>query len=720
MDTSRELIDFEIANRAVGHLGRHLYRTTPPALAELVANSFDAYARKVTVRHLPTGGPNGGECVIVADDGTGMGLNTLREKYAKIGREKDPSPAPDGMENRPSMGRKGIGKLASFSIGNEYSSYSRAKGDPGWRTFTLKYEDMLADTTRLSVPCETVAELPGYLEDFSNQESGFIVVISSFRKKWIRSTDDSFRANLSRRFCLAKNKYDFSVEHDGEEIDLSRHVYYDALELVVAFGYGTDDLERAIGPAGTRRKDMILSDGDFKNAEIASSFQDRVAGGLRGWIGFVEKPRQLHSSAGENFANVAVYVDGKIADDDLFRDNPEATNASRYMVGEIFADYLSSGDHKDDFITSSREGLDRSDELVDELVRLAVAMRGQAISRWNEFRTSSSISYLPEFISNDPRYRRWLERLDETGRRMNAKLLKVIPAIIDDNPGDESGDAVRTYVNGAIELVETARRQGLQREFEQLIGGVDNELAVAKLAEMLAQLNITEALGDYKIVSEKLRALDDLEKLMNTDAVEKRFQELIGQNPWLIDPRWKEVPEEREDPTFSARREVFNALHTEAGGHEVIRRTFIDLLVTVQDEGRQQSVIVELKRNKVTSYSDVDYASIYGQISLYRSALIKNDDSMTAADPTSIPAVFILPASSGAAETGRRVRISKPEQDELRNRWNINLIPYNRLMSDSRRALSESISLRKSLRDSRPFFEQGEPNDGTRNEHKNA
>ena len=45
-----EQISFSTANHAVTHLGRNLYSTTPPALAELVANSYDAYATKVDIK----------------------------------------------------------------------------------------------------------------------------------------------------------------------------------------------------------------------------------------------------------------------------------------------------------------------------------------------------------------------------------------------------------------------------------------------------------------------------------------------------------------------------------------------------------------------------------------------------------------------------------------------------------------------------------------------
>ena len=71
-------LKFSVANNAVTHLGRNLYSTTPPALAELVANSYDAYATKVNL-HLSS------ESISVVDNGKGLNLEEFESKYAIIG-----------------------------------------------------------------------------------------------------------------------------------------------------------------------------------------------------------------------------------------------------------------------------------------------------------------------------------------------------------------------------------------------------------------------------------------------------------------------------------------------------------------------------------------------------------------------------------------------------------------------------------------------------------
>ena len=79
-----EQISFSTANNAVTHLGRNLYSTTPPALAELVANSYDAYATKVDIQIEKS-------YIIIADNGKGMSVDELRNKYCRIGNPMQPN-----------------------------------------------------------------------------------------------------------------------------------------------------------------------------------------------------------------------------------------------------------------------------------------------------------------------------------------------------------------------------------------------------------------------------------------------------------------------------------------------------------------------------------------------------------------------------------------------------------------------------------------------------
>ena len=93
-------------------LGSQLYGDTPSVIAELVANSYDADARNVWIT-IDTATNN----VVVEDDGKGMSADDINNSFLNIGYDKR-----DGKKTtdlgRKIMGRKGIGKLAAFSLTN--------------------------------------------------------------------------------------------------------------------------------------------------------------------------------------------------------------------------------------------------------------------------------------------------------------------------------------------------------------------------------------------------------------------------------------------------------------------------------------------------------------------------------------------------------------------------------------------------------------------------
>lgn len=700
-----QTIRFDTANRAASHLGRRLYGTTPPALAELVANSFDAYATRVNIVHIcAEQNPEKRDAIVVADNGVGMSVESLRDRYAHIGREKEIDEAPDGMRTRPAMGQKGIGKLAAFSIGDQYTVYSKSRDDDEWVTFSLDYKELVGSETAFDATYETVSELPRYIvkqiEGAKGQTSGFIVVISRLRRSWSRQTEMSVPSQLSRRFCLSSDRYDFRLFMGGEPLDLSKHDYYRSLQLVCFFGYAEQEVRDLLGEEDERVYDEVSTSG--WSAEERERYQDLIDRGLRGWIGFVDKPSRLKGRDGENNFNVVVYINDKIADEDIFRSSPESTFASRYMVGEVKADYLGESADGESLITSSRQGLDHDEDEVLKLLGVARLIRGNSITRWNAFREKKAVSDLPDYISKDPDYISWVQGLDESNRQLNSKLIRAIKPAIDSGDADES--AVKALVNGTIEMVETARRDRLFFEIGDVADAGDSELIVAKMVALMHRLNLSEAHGLYRVNDERLRAIEKLQQLVKEGAVEKKFQALLGENPWIINPIWRAVGDSQEDPGFSAAREVFNRLiATEisedeagdpSGAKPTMHRTFIDLLITITEGGKQKLVIVEMKRDKVTSYSHVTYTSIYEQIDKYRVALIQNKADWRDRSPLDIPAYFIIPSNSGKPGDNNAITL---RDDQIRRlaEDNITLIKYSELISNCKRSLSNELALRR-------------------------
>ena len=117
-------VDYQI----IEHFSEHLYDSPNKAVEELVANSFDAFATKVCVF---TPGPYTVDRVIVWDNGDSMDVKGLKELWWIA---KSPKVDGDRMKERDGRKRKiigkfGIGKLASYSVGQVISHVCRHQGD---------------------------------------------------------------------------------------------------------------------------------------------------------------------------------------------------------------------------------------------------------------------------------------------------------------------------------------------------------------------------------------------------------------------------------------------------------------------------------------------------------------------------------------------------------------------------------------------------------------
>ena len=100
----------------IEHLGIKMYSRLPNAMAELIANAYDADAKTVHINIVENSTERS---ISVSDDGVGMSFDEINEKFLRIGRKRrkdDNGLSPSG--ERKITGRKGLGKLAFFGIGN--------------------------------------------------------------------------------------------------------------------------------------------------------------------------------------------------------------------------------------------------------------------------------------------------------------------------------------------------------------------------------------------------------------------------------------------------------------------------------------------------------------------------------------------------------------------------------------------------------------------------
>ena len=140
-DTIVIAIDYAI----IQHFSQHLYGSPNKAVEELVANGFDALARMVDV-WVP--GPQVDDSVLVWDDGQSMGVDGLKSLWeiARSPKSRVPNRQVTGTVDghtitRDMIGKFGIGKLASYAVGDRITHFCRSQD--GYLVASVYYVDVL-------------------------------------------------------------------------------------------------------------------------------------------------------------------------------------------------------------------------------------------------------------------------------------------------------------------------------------------------------------------------------------------------------------------------------------------------------------------------------------------------------------------------------------------------------------------------------------------------
>ena len=95
-----------------------LYSNAAAVLSEAVANTWDADAKLVEIDIGP-------KVITIEDNGVGMDLDAINNRFLSVGYNKRATEGEKSKNGRPFMGRKGIGKLALFSIAGTIEVHTR-------------------------------------------------------------------------------------------------------------------------------------------------------------------------------------------------------------------------------------------------------------------------------------------------------------------------------------------------------------------------------------------------------------------------------------------------------------------------------------------------------------------------------------------------------------------------------------------------------------------
>lgn len=629
------------------HLGINLYSSIPPVLSEVVANSYDADATKVNISIYKEDEP----FITILDDGKGMSLSDINDKYLKVGyRKRDSGEHLSSHFKRPVMGRKGIGKLSLFSIANRIEVHTKRKDEDG-EAFVIE-RDKLEQVIRAGASTFSPREEP--FDSSLLGESGTYIKLSEL-KKGVAQSETYLRRNIARRFSLISTENNpFEIQINGNPVSITDRGYIDKVNYVWLIG--EYDVNR-LGNNTNLSEDPIQLKGD-----LAEGYK------VCGWIGSVSKPSDLKTEDASN-NKISIIVRGKLAQEDVLSNFSEGGMYASYLVGEICADFLDEDDLPD-VATSNRQQIKDTDERYTALQAFVQKILKRIQGDWTKLRNDTNVKKGQRDI---PELKEWFETLQGDSKRQAERIFQTIEnSTIDD---DDLNKKRELYGYGILAF-ERLRIADNLSALEKL----DSTDMLEQFGSVFSRMQDVEAALYYDIASQRVSVLKQLTVYCDANSKEKILQEHLFNHLWLLDSSWERATEGSERLESSVTKE-FNEVSDSLTEDE--RKARIDIRYK---NVAGKHIIIELKRYEMTyKYSIFNAAE---QISKYRKALQKCLKTMAPDDATPIETILIVGPNAFKEET--------PDQiEQTLQSVGARMVRYDQLIINAERSYSDYLEANK-------------------------
>ena len=665
-----------ISLNVLNHMGLNLYSNVPAVLAEVIANSWDADATKVDVDF-----DLEGKTITVTDNGCGMTLEDVNSKYLYVGYQKRPREVSPDEEfltlehNRKPMGRKGIGKLSLFSIANSIRVYTRVTGG------TTEAFLMDADEIRKAIDVENPSEVRQYAPEPIDADGnepegrGTRIRITDLKKlRLTRASVQGLRRRLARRFSIIGDAAHFAVNVNDDPITLADRDYFDKARFI--FQYGADYAQHC---AGLEKDDKGEVTGGFSRPHIFDAKGEATEDGpyaIKGWIAIAWHSNDLDGDGqadNDNLNKITIVVRGKVAQEDILQEFRLGGMITKYMFGEIEADFLDLDD-RPDIATSSRQSISEDDERYEALAKF---IKSELRAIWIQTNTLKERAGLRHALSSNPYLKQWYDALRPPHLKKFAD--KIFGDI--DKAGIDESQRQGAYANGVMLFEHLKMNHAMD-----LLEDID----ITKVDQFLRYLRDVDALEaeHYRqIVEERLTIIRKLRQSVDEDAKERILQEYIFDHLFLLDPGW-----ERATQFEDMERRMERVLKSK-------KRLRLDIQYTKYRRVAAAHVIVELKRRSVTvSKTDLEH-----QVRRYMDVLqteLLNSSEENAALP--IQAVCIV----GSRPKGWADERTRQRDEESLRLYGIRVMTYDELIDNAFVAYGKFVEASKSKGDLRELMDQ--------------
>jgi hypothetical protein len=482
---AKRKLKMTVAGRFIDLLGHQMYGGPVQAVAEFVANAWDADSNKVEV-NVPEDPTAEGAEIRVRDYGEGMNFDELTARYLTIGYERRKERGETTKSGRLVMGRKGIGKLAGFGIAEDI--VLRSVKDHWLVEFTLNYTDLKSRTKLESLEIVPEIDAP------SNEENGVTVILRSLKLE--RGINvDSFRKSISRRFAL--NTEIMGIVVNGESItkeDL-------ALEYKI--------------PSG---------DGEWMEEDVEGF------GKVSYWFGFLNETIKDSELRG-----VSVFARGRIA-----QVTPFFFNLSGGINGQVGLEYLTGQvkaetlDEEIDYIATPRQTVNWQFGNAPVLEKWGQGKIKKLCSDWKKRREEDNL----EKFKHD--YSEFFPRINALASQEKRDLTQALERIAGlERIGVEE---FRVIANSMINGVE---RESVRKVIDRI--NAASAEALPELVEAVKEWDIISSVSIAEVVLGRIEIIKQFRAHIDRRLAEKLtagqldMQKFIKEYPWLLGQKYQDL-----------------------------------------------------------------------------------------------------------------------------------------------------------------------------------
>ena len=367
--------------QTIKHLGLRMYSTLPPALAEIISNSYDADAKIVTVSLIEEKGvPTE---IKIKDDGVGLSFNEINSKFLVIGRNRrdDDGDVPSPKYKRLPTGKKGLGKLALFGLAKTITIVTVQDG---------KLNELVLDWDDLMSAKGAYRPTPKRINESTNYKNGTLIKLSGLKRK--SQFDISGLADSLSKLFIFDDTFNVAVKSSsGNKIVLDNKRKYTTLKIEFEW----DVSSTALTPTVSKYHGLLSGKLITAKKPIAP------ISGLRG---------------------ITLFSRGKLVNAPEFFSSSTSSHFYQYLTGWICVDFIDLLD--EDVIATNRQAIDWEHPEMAELRNFLSGIVSQVNTDWRRKRKENKDKDLKEKTGIDTGM--WISTMPDDVKENASQIIEAL------------------------------------------------------------------------------------------------------------------------------------------------------------------------------------------------------------------------------------------------------------------------------------------------------